>query len=374
MGPPPRLAAGLLALILVLPACDGSDEPPAPAPTPVRVQTVTLQAQAKAQRYSANIAAAKQVKVAFQVQGTVQALAQETGSDGTGRDIQAGDSVAKDALLAQVDETSYRNKLKEATAQLAGAQASLRKAEQDFKRAKALFDSQSMTAPAFDRSKKDYESAVAGVASAKAQRNQAQTDLAHCKLTAPLAGVVLQRNVEVGTLVRPDQVGFVVADTATMTAVFGVPDGVEQTLKEGDKQSFTVETIPQKVFDATVTKIAPAADSSTRVFDVTLTADNSDGLLKVGMIASLALQRDAARKLALVPLSAVVRPQGKDEGYAVYLVETSGQGPVATQQVVQLGQVYGDRIAVTAGLSPGAEVIVSGATIVTDGSRVSVIP
>jgi multidrug efflux system membrane fusion protein len=196
-----------------------------------------------------------------------------------------------------------------------------------------------MTAPEYDTYKKEFESAQAGVAGAKAQLDNAKVNLGYTDLKAPLSGVILQRNVEVGTLAAPDSTAFVIADTSSVKAVFGVPDVRLKDVKLGD---------------------APAADSATRVFNVEITLPNSDGLLKAGMVVSLALATGPpAEPLTLVPLTAVVRGPSGPEAYAVYVVEKQGQSDVARLKEVQLGQVTGNEVAVTDGLEAGEQVIVT---------------
>jgi multidrug efflux pump subunit AcrA (membrane-fusion protein) len=74
-----------------------------------------------------------------------------------------------------------------------------------------------------------------------------------------------------------------------------------------------------------------------------------------------------------VPLGAVVRAAGTS-GYAVFVIEDKGDAPVARLRGVGLGPMLGNEVTVTAGLSAGERVITNGATIVTDGERVSLIP
>ena len=77
-----------------------------------------------------------------------------------------------------------------------------------------------------------------------------------------------------------------------------------------------------------------------------------------------------------MPLSAVVRPPGEPEGYAVYVVDSDGEGGAAVARLrrVALGEALGNTIAVTEGLKPGEKVIVTGATLVVDGQPVRVVP
>jgi multidrug efflux system membrane fusion protein len=74
----------------------------------------------------------------------------------------------------------------------------------------------------------------------------------------------------------------------------------------------------------------------------------------------------------VVPLTAIVRAPNTTDGFAVFVIEQRDGGPVARLRVIQLGQPVGNGIAVTQGLQQGEHVIVHGATLVTDGERVSV--
>jgi multidrug efflux system membrane fusion protein len=368
---------GSIAILAALAACD-SEEPGEQPLTPVRVEAVQARAPQESVRYSANIQPQTSVDLAFKVSGYVKELLQVPGTDGSGgsdRNVQAGDSVAEGTVLAKVDPQPFDDQVKEAKAQLASADAALKKADADFKRATALYDSQSMTAPEYDTYKKEFESAQAGVAGAKAQLDNAKVNLGYTDLKAPLSGVILQRNVEVGTLAAPDSTAFVIADTSSVKAVFGVPDVRLKDVKLGDALSVTNETYPDRSFAGKVTEISPAADSATRVFNVEITLPNSDGLLKAGMVVSLALATGPpAEPLTLVPLTAVVRGPSGPEAYAVYVVVKQGQSDVARLKEVQLGQVTGNEVAVTDGLEAGEQVIVTGATLVGDGKDVKVIP
>ncbi|MCF8466270.1 MAG: efflux RND transporter periplasmic adaptor subunit [Sneathiella sp.] len=366
---------GLTCSFFFLQACDSGDEAKSVPLQPVRAQILTQVKLSNDVRYSANIEANSQVNVAFKITGYVTTLMQVKTADGTTRAIQSGDSVAKNAVLATVDSKDVRDSLTQANSQVAAAQANLNKGKQDYDRATALFKSGSMTAPDYDSAKQEYENAAAQMDNAKAQQKIAQNNVKDFKLAAPLDGVVLQRNVDVGTLVSPQTVGFVIADTSIVKAVFGVPDTVVQALKIGDAQSFVTQSYPDKVFKGTISEISPSADANSRVFDVKINVANTENLLKVGMIASLSLPKsNDVHTGALIPLSAIVRAKGNPAGYAVFVLKTGGQDTVAELKTVELGDVHGNKIVVLGGLDPSARVVVSGATFLSDGQQVAVIP
>jgi len=369
------IAACGLGSLLALGGCD--DEKPAAAPlTPVRIEVVETHSLDSALQYSANIEPTKQVNLAFKVGGYVTWILQKTGADGKQRDVQTGDRVEAGTVLARVDAEPYQDKVKGAKSQLDQAKAALSKGEADYRRATALFKEQSMTATEFDTYKKEYQASTAAVAGAKAQLDDAELDLKYTNLTSPLAGIVLQRNIEVGTLAAPGSVGFVIADVRAVKAVFGVPAAVLGDVKEGSPMSITTESEPGRRFNGTITSIAASADSSSRVFNVEITVPNADGALKPGMVASLGVARGAAPagSAAVVPLAAVVRSKTDPKGYAVFLADGTGDEPTVKLQDVKVGRILGDAIAVTDGLKSGERVVVYGATLVQDGQKVRVIP
>lgn len=369
-------AAGIL-----LAGCDDAGKASkSQAPTPVRVQTVEGHALTNELRYSATIDPAKSVNLAFQVSGYVTSILQKTGADGKQRDVQTGDLTTSGTVLAVVDETPYRDKVEGAKAQLAEAVAKQGKADADYKRASILFKQQSMTAPEYDTYKKEYQTGQADVAGAKAQLNAAEEDLQHCSLTAPLDGTILQRNIEVGGLASPGIVGFVVADITSVKAVFGVPSVVLADVKQGNSMSVTTESVRDKIFKGTITSIAAAADSSTRVFEVEVTLPNPEGLLRPGMVAALQLPKATEKQVqdsgaaVVVPIAAVVRSSSNPDGYAVFVADGDGDSTKVRRTDVTVGRIHGNTVDVTGGLNPGARVVVRGATLVTDGEAVRIIP
>ncbi|NUM76965.1 efflux RND transporter periplasmic adaptor subunit [candidate division KSB1 bacterium] len=352
-----RIAAIALTLLT---ACSKQEERVV-QPTPVTVWTVANLAGENGLRYSANIKPDVQVDLAFKASGYVEEILQVTGVDGRRRNVQEGDFIKKGTVLARVRATEYRDRVAE-------AQAGLTKAKSDFDRAAKLFENQSIA-------KADYDAAYAGYTSAQARYDQAAQALRDCALQAPMDGFVLKRNVEVGTLAGLGMPGFILADTRAVKAVFGVPDMIVGQMKMGDYQTVTTEAIPGVGFRGRITRIAPSADPNSRVFEVECTIPNPDNRLKAGMIAALKIAAQASSPSAmLLPLNAIVRPRHDPKGYAVFVVEESNGKPTARERKINLGDVVGNSISVTAGLQGGEKVIVRGATLVVDSQEVRIIP
>jgi len=362
-----------MLVAVILSGCGGEDYKK--TVTPVRVETPALSELNSAVSYTASVNPYTQVELDFKVEGYVQEILQTMGANGKMRDIQAGDEVPKGTPLAVIDQTEYLAKVIEAESRLKQAQASLQKETEDFGRTSILYSKKSVTAPDYDRVRKDYKSAQAQVVAAEANLVDAKENLGFCTLRAPMNGVIISRDVNVGSYVRPGTQGFVIADVTSVKAVFSIPDVALGDVSLGQEMAVTTEAVKDTIFMGTVTEIAPSASTRTRVFNVEITIPNPENLLKPGMIAALGVAEGSLeRDIMLVPFSSVVRSANNRDGYAVYVIEDKKEKTYAKIVDVSLGSVFGNRIAVTSGLSPGDRVITTGAQIVQNGDQVSIIP
>jgi RND family efflux transporter MFP subunit len=392
---------------------------------PVKVKTVETHSGTSSVRYSASIRPSSQVEVAFKVGGYVEAI-----KSAEGRHIQAGDVVMKGAVLAQLRQSDYAAKVNEAKsqtgearstldtnnaqlkeavtavetsrAQLKDSAAALERARLDFERAEALFATQSMTKPDYDVAKErfevnkaKFEAAKAQVAVAEAKVNTARFQigvaesrvktteatvytasipLGDAQLRAPLSAVVIERKVEIGQLVSTGTPAFVLADLSSVKAAFGVPDLTLQNFKLGDTLTMTTDAVPGTEFTGHISRISPAADQSSRVFDVEVTIPNPQGLLKPGMIASMLVNEVAgATEVPVVPLTAITRSKADPNAYAVLVIEETSGRQIARLRTVTLGESFGNSVGISSGVKPGEIVITTGVTQVADGEEVRVM-
>jgi RND family efflux transporter MFP subunit len=326
-----------LATLIAASACrhDVAVEEPATAVETVAVEPLRHEAGV---RYSANVQAAIQVSLAFRATGYVRRLY-----------FDEGDVVRKGTVLAEIRTADARERLAQATAGQAEANASLFQAKEDYRRAVALYEAKSMTKPELDAAEARYAAAKAKVFSATAVVGEGKIGLADTKLVAPFDGVVLARNVEVGDLAGPSAPAFVVADTSNVKVELDVPDVMVGALAIGQVLDVTTESRPGTVYPARVSRIAPAADARSRAFPVELEIDNSKGELKPGMVASLEIGRGNPSSVIVIPLAAVARPPRATEGYAVFVVD----GGAAHAREVSLGNPVGNSVIVERGVAAG---------------------
>lgn len=401
-----RFAIGLLFCLALTAGCRHTENYQQPA-KPVQVQEVqsysTGGASGEGERYSANILPSSQSELAFKFGGFLTEVLQVRGAERKMRSVQEGDNVAKGTVLARLRNDDFASKVKQAEAQLAEAQsttetnraqlseaeAALRQAERDLDRATKLLEARSLTRPEYEGAKTKVELAQARVEAIRSQANVIQAKISGAQallgeaklaekdatLIAPIDCYVLKRLAEPGSLVVPGRPVFVIADRTSVKAMFGLPDLSLKNIGIGQPLTFTTEAIPGMEFKGWVSRISPAADPKSRVFDVEATIPRPPGQLRLGMIASLTLPTNkSAAPITVIPINAIVRPKQHPESYAVNVVTEQSGKQIAKQRLVKLGEAYGNMIAVTDGVSIGERVIVSGSALVVDGEQVRVIP
>jgi len=359
-------------LVVLLPACSKNEVEK--SAIPVTVYAAEPHKADEGYRYSANVEPYTTVNIAFKVPGYVAEILQVKGADGRMRDVQDGDAVTQGIVLARLRQTEFADRINQAKAHVAEAVAEQSKAKQDFERASALFRTQSLTKPDYDTAVAHNDISQANEQGAEATLRQAELDQNDSQLRAPADGLLLKRTIEVGSLAAAGSLAFVLADTSSVKVVFGVPDVMVAHTRLGMPLSITTEALPDTAIAGRVTRVAPAADAQTRLFEVEVTVPNPHDRLKVGMIASLNVPAATTHEMALVvPLTAVVRPKDDPSAYAVYVVEQTGSDSFARLRRVQVGEVYGNLITVTEGVQRGERVVSSGTMLLNDGDKVRLV-
>lgn len=420
----------VLLMIALLAGCTKETMKQKPA-KPVKVKAVETHSSLNDVRYSASIKPAAQVEVAFKVGGYIDDIAREKDPAGQWRYIQAGDIVHKGATLARVRQSDYAARVNEAKSQVGEAQAALganssqlneanaavdtaraqvtdvkayfEKTKLDYDRARALFETQSITKPEYDATKAQYEIAAAKLEVAQSQLKasearvatvQAQISAAESRvktaeattvsasiplqdtqLKSPMSAVVIERRIEMGTLVGQGTAAFVLADLTNVKAVFGVPDTSLKSLKIGDTLTITSDATPGTEFTGHISRISPSADQNSRSFEIEVTIPNELGLLKPGMIASLNTKEGTSIEVPslIVPLTAITHAPENPEVYAVMVMEQREGKTFAQMRTVTLGESVGNAIVIKSGLTTGEFVVTTGVSQVADGEQVVMV-
>ena len=201
----------------------------------------------------------------------------------------------------------------------------------------------------------------------------ARISLSDTNLITPMPGVIIEKNVERGSLVAAGTSAFTVADTRVVKMEFGVPDKMLSHLKIGAALPVEVETLQGRTLTGRITEIAASANRDSRVFNIQLSLPNRDHLLKVGMIATVRLEQADARSVPLVPVTALMTAQSGSSDYSVFTLKEESGKQFAKLQRVRIGQTIGRSVAINEGLIPGERIIVNWTNQLNDGTQVRII-
>lgn len=189
------------------------------------------------------------------------------------------------------------------------------------------------------------------------------------RLTAPFAGIVTARNIDVGALVSAENAGgplFVVSDVRRLRVYVNVPQRQVAGIAIGMPAALTVPERPGETFHATVQSMAQAIDAGTGAMRVQLVVDNADHRLLAGGYANVAFALASERIATGLPPSALVI------GRAGVRIAVAGPGDVVQLRSVTIARDLGHMVELAEPLEAGIRVIDSAPEGIADGDRVHV--
>jgi len=231
-----------------------------------------------------------------------------------GMNVQTGDDVKQDQLLASIDPRIPRNNLAQAQANLQVAQAQLSNAKAQLARSDTLFKAQAITQTEYDGAKLDYANANAGVIRAQSDLENARDRMNDTKLRAPLAGTIITKSVELGTVISSPTTdvggGTVLFRMANLDTV-QIRALVDETdigkVSPGLLSTITVDAYPNRPFEGSVLKIEPQAtvQQNVTMFNVLVRIPNPSHLLKPGMNTEVEIHVGRRDNVLAVPNAAL---------------------------------------------------------------------
>lgn len=281
-----------------------------------------------------------------------------------------------DAAKTQYDVAQTR--VEQAKSQVDARHAQVTQCEQVYAATKATINGMKTQIRAAETQVKQagaqFSASMASVNAARAQFTQASLPLDDAVLKSPVNGVILRRNIEIGNLASPGIPCFILADISSMKAVFGIPDTKLQDLHMGQRVNIQTESFSGKYLSGVITSIASDADPSSHQYPVEVTVPNPGGLIKSGMIAKLVLTEDRLASSGItIPLNSIFPMPDQPNEYGVYTIEADHSNIVARKRKILVGKIVKDNVIVLNGLQPGDQIISSGASLVYDGAKVTVV-
>jgi RND family efflux transporter MFP subunit len=363
-----RVCRGAVIALLIASAlgCGKKDGEPAPQSKPVAVQgasvaAVALEAIPEVQEAVGSVKARNLAIVSARIAGSV-----------SGVYVKEGERVARGKLLAVIEAV-------EGGAAAAGAAAGAEEAARGVEEARArqkladatlaryrkLFNEKAVTPQEFEGRQMEQEVAVQGVARAEARLSQARqgakgagTIAGYGKVTAPISGLVVTKQVEPGQTVFPGTPLVTIEGEDGFRLEVAAGEALLGKVKLGDLTGIAVPGAP---ITGRVSEIVPMVDPVSRTF--TIKVDLPAKGLRSGIYGK-ALFRVGSRQGIAVPAIAIV-----ERGALTSVCVVSREG-IARLRLVKLGALLGNRVEILSGLSAGERIVAAGAEKVTDGAKV----
>ncbi len=356
------------ALIAVLLA--GCEQNTYVAPPPPKVDVV-LPVQRTITRYleeTGNTAPIKSVDLVARVQGFLELI-----------DYKDGDFVKEGAPLFAIEPETYKLKLDQARAAEAGAQASLKQAEADYRRQVDLVARQAVAQATLDTSTSNRDNAQANLQQAQANTRIAEVNFGYTKVTAPFDGIVSAHLVSIGELVgasSPTQLATIVALDPIYVNFNVNEQDVLRVREEARRRGLTaadLKSVPVEVGLQTETGYphqgkldyaAPTINQTTGTLAVRGVIPNPDRVLLPGYFVRVRVPVDKQPSALLVPDTAL----GSDQSGRYLLVVTTEN--VVEQRKVQTGPLEGDLRVIESGIKPEDRVVAAGLLRAVPGQKV----
>jgi len=369
-----RLRAGAMSRIVfvtsvavALSACEQNSFVPPPPP---KVEVV-VPVQKSITRYldaTGNTAAVKNVDLVARVQGFLQSI---NYKDGT--------FVKEGTTLFTIEPDTYKLKLEQAQAAEAGAQASVKQTEADYKRQVDLVQKQAVSQATLDTSTSTRDNAQANLQQAQVNTKIAQVNYGYTNVTAPFDGIVSAHLVSVGELVgvsSPTQLATIVALDPIYVNFNVNEQDVLKFREEARKRGMTPDDIRQLPFEVGLQTetgyphkgkldyVSPSLNLSTGTIAVRGVIPNADRALLPGFFVRIRVPFDEQKDALLVPDAAL----GSDQAGRYVLVVNSEN--IVEQRKVQTGPLEGALRVIESGLKADDKVVVAGLLRAIPGQKV----
>jgi RND family efflux transporter MFP subunit len=293
------------------------------------------------------------------ITGSVEALDDATLSAQTSGTVtmlrDRGARVAERELVARIDA-------EEAEAAVEQARARYELAQDRYERQKPLYRDSVISALEFEQVRSERNQARAAL-------QQAKKRFSNSRLTAPFAGTVEERFIEVGEQAAPGTKVARLVNTRQVKVTAGVPERYTNDIQEGTSVQLDFRRYNAGVRTAEATFVGNTVDPESRTVPIEVTVPNEDGTLKPSMGVNLRVTRAVLDSAIVVPRSAILRDEA---GTQAYVVDRSDTTAVARNRDLTLGLGTGGQIVVESGLAAGDEVIVVGQNNVSPGTPLEI--
>jgi len=350
---------GLLCLLAILAAC--KDDPVIVEEVrAIKTTTISDQAADRIYKFSGLVAAVDSSGLSFEVGGRVESV-----------EVDIGDRVQKDQVLAWLDPEPYQLKVAENAAELEKSKDNVRKTKAEYERQKRLFEQNAGAERYVEVSEYNYKAAGSAVKFEMAKLDNAKRDLRKTKLLAPYEGTIALRAVDPNEEVSVGQKILEINASGKLEVQLAIPETVVNRLQIDGPATITYPTLPDETAQGRISYIGSAAIQA-NAFPVKVELIDPDEDVKPGMTAEaiLALEDKREQPGYIVPIRAILPSAEENQGHAfIYDPQTS----TVKKTPVRYGGTQEGHLIVHEGLTTGDVIAVAGVSFLADGLKVNLM-
>jgi len=265
--------------------------------------------------------------------------------------VELGSVVRKGEIIGSID-----NSLREIN--LASNQLSIERYEKDYNRYKVLYEGKAATELDYNNAKFNYENA-------KNQAEQTKQQIADGRVTSPLNGVIVKKNVEEGEFVNTGTVIATVISIAELKASVMMSENDVYRIKAGMPVLLSADVFPGKTFAGTVSYISPRGNEGHN-YQVDINIENNSTQLKAGTFVRVTFNIQGGSGVLQIPKTTLV------EGLKNPYVYTANSNRAEKRKLV-LGREIGEWVEVLSGINPTDKLVASGQINLSEGCLIEIV-
>jgi RND family efflux transporter MFP subunit len=327
---------------------------------PIKIITVSEQATEQIRKFSGQVAAVDSSGLSFQVGGQVESV-----------EVDIGDRVKKEQMLAALDPEPYQLEVDATEAELVKARDNVTKTKAEYERQKRIFEQGAGAQRFVEVAEYQYKAAASAVNFQIAKLDQAKRNLRKTKLLSPYNGTIAWRSVQPNEEVKVGQKIFEINAAGKMEVQLAIPEATIDRIHIDDPATVTFPTLPGESAKGSISYIGGAAVKA-NAFPVKVELVDPNQQVKPGMTAeaNLIIKDENREPGYLVPIQAFLPSPEPNRGFAfVYDPQTSTvkKTPVRSRGMAQ------NKVIVDEGLAAGDIIAVAGVSFLADGMQVKLM-
>jgi membrane fusion protein, multidrug efflux system len=351
----PRCVFPMLLFALAWVGCGGDDakqDEHLPSVTAAEVEAVDLQEEIRA---SGDLNARLHTTIAAEIEGRITGIA-----------VDEGGSVEEGAVVIEIDPERRRLELAAGRAQLAQVQANYVKERRQAERIRKLHTQNVSSEQKLEDAETALTLARSQVEAQRAALGVTERALADASVSAPFAGMIARRAVQLGEFVQPGKPLVELVALDPLEVVFSLTELDTERVRPGQQIAVTVGAFPDRVFHGQVSFVSPTVDPATRTLRIKAEIQNSEGHLRPGLFARVSLGVAPRSGVVMVPEEALIQ---RSDGALLFKLDAENR---VKRVAVTTGAHDGGRVEVRGDVHPGDRVVRRGHGGLADGAVVAV--